>query len=122
MAVRKRPHVEPVMDNDVVNKDKDAERSLIVHELSNHDFNSLISYILKSSFDRVQIIRTATWETLKRLKVKRDKSKAVNKIPKNVSTEGDAGSIVVWLSKIEPTHKKSIRQLVVIDATVVSRG
>lgn len=121
MAVRKKPVTEPVFDNDAVNKDKNVEKSLIVHELSKHDFNSLILYLLKSPIHKAQIIRAATWATLKRLRVKRNKSKARVKIPKGVSNQGDAGSIVMWLSKIKPEHKTSIKQLIIIDATAVGR-
>lgn len=122
MAVRKKPVTEPVRDNDVVNKNKKAEKSLIVHHLSNDDFNSLIFYLLQSPAHRAQIIRTATWEALKRLRIKRDSSKAIIKTPKVISSQGDAGSIIVWISKIQPNHKKSIVQLVAIDATAVSRA
>jgi len=122
MAARKKPVTEPVLDNNVVKKNKKAEQSLIVHELSKHDFHSLIKYLLVSPVHRAQIIRTATWTTLKRLRIKRDSTKALKRVPKGVSNQGDAGSIVVWLSKIKPEHKKSIKQLIQIDATAYARG
>ena len=121
MASRKKPVTEPVLDNDAVNKDKNAEKSLIVHELSKHDFDSLLWYISRSSHDRVMILRGATFNTLKRLGIKRNKKKAIKSVPKKANGQGDAGSIVVWLSKIQPTHKKSITQLIKIDATICVR-
>lgn len=121
MAVRKRPHTTPVKDNDAVNKNRKAENSLVVNELSKHDFYSVIYNILTSTSDKALSVRTVCWGTLKRLRVKRDTSKVISKIPKGVSAQWDAGSLFTWMSKIESGHKKSIRQLVIIDATAVSR-
>ncbi len=121
MAARKKPHTTAVLDNDAVKKDKNTEKSLIVHELSNHDFNSLISYILTSTSDRSMELRVVTHETLKRLRIKRNESKARVKIPKGVSIQVNTGSIIAWMRNIERKHKKSLAQLVVIDATVVVR-
>ncbi len=121
MAVRKKPHTEPVQDNDVVNKNKNAERSLVVNELSKQGFYSIIYTLLTANSDKSLSIRAASWDTLKRLRVKRDTSKAISKIPQGVSKQWDSGTLIRWMKKIESGHKKSIKQLVAIDATAVSR-
>lgn len=121
MAARKKPHITPVRDNDVVNKNGKAENSLVVNELSEQGFYSVIYTLLTANSDKSLSIRTASWGTLKRLRVKRDTSEAISKIPKNVSAQWDSGTLVQWMNNIESIHKTSIKQLVAIDATAVSR-
>ena len=89
-------------------------------ELNPQQFNHVIRQIKNAAIDRAKLIRTATHSTLKRLKVKRDVSKAVKGIPKG-SDQGNVGTILTWLERIGPTDKKAIRQLVAIDATAVAR-
>ena len=90
-------------------------------ELSAGGLNTLIRAIHRADYERVQWIRTATYEALKRLGVPRDKSKAVAKIP-NGSDQCDLGSLKIWLDKVTPVDKPAIGQIVLLDATAVARG
>lgn len=116
MAVRKKPHTEAILDNTPM------EKSKIIKELPKNQFDSIILSIKRATLPRVHEIRTITFNTLKRLKVKRDKTKAVNKLPKKGSHQVDVGSFKNWTDKITNIDKESVRQLIVIDATCVARG
>ena len=89
------------------------------HLLKNH-FNNIIRVIRKSEVERVMVLRTATYNALKALKVKRDTSKAVSKLPPG-SDQTDLMSVIRWIDKIAPGDTEAIQQLVRIDATAVVR-
>ena len=89
-------------------------------ELLDTQFDNVIRQIKRSAIDRVKILRDSTFNTLKRLKVKRDLSKAVKGIPKG-SDQGNMGDVRQWLKRIKPGDKRAISQLVAIDATAVVR-
>jgi hypothetical protein len=91
-------------------------------ELPLVQFNNVIRWIKRYDPERVGILRHATFNTLKRLGVSRDKSKSVKGIP-NGSDHGDFMSIIAWMDKIENTeaHSEAIAQIVAIDATCVTR-
>jgi len=89
-------------------------------ELNQQQFDHVIRQIKNASIDRAKLIRTATHSTLKRLKTKRDVSKAVSGIPKG-SDQGNVGTILTWLERVGPNDKKAIEQVVSIDATAVMR-
>lgn len=120
MAERKSPVTEPVRDNDVVNKNRNAERSLVVRELSKPEFNNVIRYILRGTQDAARSIREITFENVKRLKLKRNMAKAITKTPKG-SDQADSGTLVRWMRDIQITDKISVRQLIALDATCVYR-
>ena len=90
------------------------------HLPPNH-LNNVIRVIKTASLDKVGGIRTATFLALKRLGVKRQKAKAVKKIPYG-SDQVDIGSFVTWLNKVQPGDKKAVNQVIVIDATACRRG
>lgn len=92
-----------------------------VIELPRSGFFNIIRLIHKLPLDHIAQIRSVTYETLKRLGVKRDLEKAVTAIPKG-SSQVDVGTIVAWMRKIQAKDKRAIRQLVAIDATVCKRG
>ena len=79
MAERKSPVVKPVKDNDVVNKNKNTEKSLVVRELSKPNFNNVIRYILRGTQDSAAAIREITFENMKRLGLKRNMEKSITK-------------------------------------------
>lgn len=114
MAERKKPHVDPVMDNSFGNE---SDKS--ISALSKPHFNNLIRYVKRSGLEQALNIRTATHATLKRVGARRDKSKAAQGIPKG-SDQVDVGSLITWLNSVT-TDKKSIRQVVALDATCCAR-
>lgn len=88
--------------------------------LPKRDLNTVIRMILNGPRDRAEYIRNVTFRNLKRLGVERNLSKAHTKLPDG-SDQIDIGSIVTWMDKIQPEHKRSVWQLIEIDATAVSR-
>jgi len=88
--------------------------------LPKRHFDSVVRMIKRSSMDRAMMLRTATYNTLKRLGVRRNRSKAVLGVPDG-SDQVDTGSIVAWLNKVKPSNADAIQQVVAIDATVVQR-
>lgn len=93
---------------------------MVEKHLPKRQFDSVIRLIKTSPLDRVKAIKTATFQALKRLKIKRDVRHARKTLPKG-SDQGDVRSIVVWLEKIKPGDKKAIDQLIAIDATCCRR-
>jgi hypothetical protein len=89
-------------------------------ELLPGGLNTIIRLIHRAGTEQVLVLQAATLNTLQRLKVKRDISKAVAKTPEG-SDQIDLGSVIVWLNKIERKDAAAIAQLVVIDATCVAR-
>ena len=85
----------------------------------NH-FSNVIRLIKNAPLDRAKVLKTATWETLRRLGVKRDPSKAVSGLPKG-SDQGDIMSLVAWMYRIKPEDKEAVEQVVAIDATCYAR-
>lgn len=83
-------------------------------------FNSVIRMIHRSGTEQVLVVRAATLAALQRLKIKRDLSKAITKMPEG-SDQIDLGSIVVWVDKIQRKDTAAIAQLVALDATCCSR-
>jgi len=90
--------------------------------MSSYNFDSLIRQIKQNSLDQVKGLKTITYSTLKRLNLKRDKSKAVAGIPKG-SDQSNLQSFAVWCQKLtnEKSHVKAVAQLVAIDATAAIR-
>lgn len=89
-------------------------------KLPPNQFNNVIRYVKRAELDRVKSLRTATFNTLKRLGVARDPSKAVRGVPKG-SDQGDMMSIFVWMDKTTPANRPAVRQVVAIDATATAR-
>ena len=84
-------------------------------------FNNIIRFARRSHVDRVLALRNATFLTLKRLGVKRNKGAAVSSTPA-ASDQFDLQSVVTWMGKLTCDHKDAVAQLQVIDATACSRG
>ena len=91
-----------------------------VIEISQRAFDSVIRLVKNAPLDRITMLRTATFKALKRLKTKRDKSKAVLGLPKG-SDQQDVMSLIKWVDKVQRQHTKAIEQVVAIDATCVAR-
>ena len=92
----------------------------IEKHLPKQHFDHLIRIIKTASFEVVKQIRTAAFITLKRLNVKRQKSKARHKIPKG-SDQIDIQSIIVWMNKVQACDTKAVEQIVILDATACIR-
>jgi len=83
-------------------------------------FNNVIRMIKLGSIDQVKSLKTATWNTLKRLDISRNKAVAKVKVPKG-SDQVDIGSLIAWMGKVELGDKKAVKQVVAIDATACRR-
>jgi hypothetical protein len=86
---------------------------------ANH-FNNVIRLVKTASLDRVKVLKTATYNALKRLGVARDARLARVKVPAG-SDQGDVRSVIVWMDRVGPQHKAAVRQIRVIDATCCKR-
>ena len=71
--------------------------------------------------EKANSLRRVYFETLKRLKVKRDKSKAVKATPSNTNLQFNEASVVSWMRNINPEDTKAVNQLIAVDATIVAR-
>ena len=91
----------------------------VIKELPKNQFSNTIRMIRRGDSGQAMVMRTATWNTLNVLGVKRDVSKAMKSTPKG-SDQVDMMSIIRWMGKITIQDKKAIRQLVQIDATAVA--
>lgn len=121
MAERKKPQTEPVLDNSAVRDNPKLEKSKVVKALSKQHFNNVIRFIKKAPLERVLTLRTVSFNTLKRLQVKRDPSKVVVGIPKG-SDHGDVGTLKTWMDSVTPKNKRAVKQIVQIDATCCARS
>lgn len=65
-------------------------------------------------------LQTCTYNTLRRLNVARDLSKAVTRTPRG-SRQVDPGSFRDWTAKLTKEDTDAIAQVVAIDATCVKR-
>jgi len=88
--------------------------------LTKVQFRSLIKLMKTADLGIAETVRSNSFKALKRLKVKRDLSKAVKGIPKG-HTEVNVGNIVAWLEKVDPADPKAVAQVVAVDATAVTR-
>jgi hypothetical protein len=92
----------------------------VFKEMPENQFLNVIRWIKRVHVDHLPAVREQTFATLKRLKVKRNLKAAFAGIP-TASDQGDIRSVMVWMGKIEKADAEAIKQLVAIDATVVSR-
>ncbi len=82
--------------------------------------DNVIRLLKMAPLDHVKHLRTASWNNLKRLELKRNLKVARKKVPKG-SDQFDLGSIITWMKNIPKTDKKAKNQLLVIDATACRR-
>ena len=82
--------------------------------------DSVIRMIFREGRDRVVSLQHATHNTLKRLKVRRNLTRAVVAMPAG-SDQVDLMSLFVWMNKVTREDKAAIAQVVAIDATASSR-
>jgi hypothetical protein len=69
---------------------------------------------------RLNGLKVAVSNTMDRLKLAADPTKAVAGLPAG-SDQFDSGSIITWLNKIGPADRRAVRQVIAIDATLRSR-
>lgn len=86
-----------------------------------NQLNTVIRFIKKAPLDRVAVLRQATFDSLRRLGVKRNVGKAVAGVPAG-SDQGDVQSLIVWMGRITAADREAVAQLVAIDATAVQRS
>lgn len=89
--------------------------------LPKNQFDNVILFIKATTLERVAVLRNATWNALRQLRVGRDLGKAVAGIPAG-SAHGDIQSLVVWFGKIVTSDLAAVNQLIAIDATCVARS
>ena len=89
-------------------------------KLLDGQLNNVIRMIKQGPMERVLSIKTMTHKTLKRLKVKRDATKARTKLPRG-SDQVNVGTLFTWLNSIGKEDEGAVKQLVVIDATCCRR-
>lgn len=119
----------------------------VLKQLQANHFDTIIRQIKKAAIGKVEPIQTATHANLRRLKLGRDVSKAVEGIPDG-SDQWDPMSLIAWMGKLTKVDKvpkdassdtpeviadnarrriaakdaaKAVAQLVAIDATCVAR-
>jgi len=83
-------------------------------------FNNVIRMIKQSSLEQVAQLRHATFNTLKKLRLRRDVEKAVKGIP-NGSNQTDLMSVFCWMDKVQRFNEDATSQIIAIDATCVAR-
>ena len=88
--------------------------------LQKHQYNNIIRLARRADIGTVNQLRHVTFHKLSALGAKRDLSKAVTHTPKG-SDQVDVRSVLEWIDKIQPDHKRAIWQLIAFDATLVSR-
>lgn len=91
--------------------------------LPDTQFNDVIRMIKRSRVDNVELLVIGARARLKELKARPKPDKAVSGVPEG-NNQVNVGSIVTWMNKIDRKKKgfkRSIRQLVVIEATATKR-
>ena len=91
-----------------------------VRSLGGPQFNRVIRVAKLADIDQVRQLRTATFTTLKELKVKRDLSKAVVGVPKG-SDQVNSGDVLRWLRQVPSDDAAAVAQVVALDATLQNR-
>lgn len=89
--------------------------------LPQKQYDTVIRIVRRADIDLVNQLRHVTHAKLKALGVARDLDKAVESTPSG-SDQIDMQSIFKWINAIENGHKRSVWQLIAIDATAVKRG
>lgn len=89
-------------------------------ELPQSQLDNVLRMVHSADRDKVLALRNATFNNMKRLGVRRDRSKAVAKMP-NGSDQFDLMSIFVWMAKVAKADKAAVEQIIQIDATAVAR-
>jgi len=101
----------------VLEEEKDMP---IQKHMPQQHFDNVIRMIHCSSRERILSIRHATYNTLRRLKVRRNKALAVTAIPAG-SDQHDVMSLFVWMNKVNREDKEAVEQILTMDATAVLR-
>lgn len=94
----------------------------LLKELPAYQYNSVLKAVFSSDVEKRQELRQITFDTLRRLAVKRNAKQAVARAPRRGSNDFSVGSFKWWADRIDSGDKAAIEQLVTIDATLVSRG
>ena len=92
-------------------------------ELPDNQFNTVIRNIKQISIANVNFLRYHTFHTLKRLRVRRNLTKAITGIPDG-SDHLNMQNIVVWMNKSAARTDQTelaVAQIVAIDATCCNR-
>jgi len=121
MAERKKAETHPKATKDELRVAKVTDKSLIQKHMDADKFNNVIRGVRLGSAEKAKTVRQATYDTLRRLGVKRNLSKARKSTP-NGSDHLDVGTLVSWLDSLSPKDKKAVRQAVILDATCVERS
>ena len=120
MANRKKRQTSTILTaGELAVQDEVNANKTQVH-LSKSHFNNVVRYLKVCPLNNAQQIRTLTYNTLKRLQVKRDLSKAPKGIPGG-SDQFDGGSLLNWMDSILPADTKAVEQVIALDALCCQR-
>ena len=117
---RRVPHTAPVLDNDYENKrakEASSQSSPYIHAYGNIQLSSVLRNINRRPVAFATDIVHKTWNTLKRLGLKRDLTQAVegNEIPGSDNFE--MAQFRNWCDTLDKDDEDSVDQLITIDAT-----
>ena len=119
MAERKKPQTDPVPDSSHSDADNLADVGIGGPEMSKLTYNSVIRGINRGPVSRAWTIRTAAFDTLKRLGLKATGT-PYKRTPAG-SDHLDVQSVVVWMHKVTACDKKAIKLVQSIYATAKVR-
>lgn len=88
--------------------------------LDKKDVNTIIRLIKNGPVGRAQSILSCTEKNMERLGVSRDLERAYKSTPEG-SDQVDLMSIFTWMDGIQVEHKRSVWQLIAVDATAFRR-
>ena len=88
--------------------------------LSTAQFNSFIRAIKQTKLENVKALRAISHTALKRLRVRRDMTKAVKGLPEG-SNQVNVGSLITFLETVPKKNKEAVQQVIAIDATATAR-
>ena len=106
---------------DVVVEFREDKEMTYDTSLDKGQIRALVAAIKSMHNEKANSLRRVSFDTLKRLGVKRDMEKAIAGIPSNTNLQFNEASVVAWMNNIDPNDTKAVKQLVAIDATLVVR-
>jgi len=92
----------------------------VVKKMPMQHFNNVVRWIKRCSLDKVGFFNVVCENTMQRLGLETDLSKAVKGVPDG-SDSVDFMSIKVWMDDVNVEHKHAVAQIVAFDATVNQR-
>lgn len=93
----------------------------VIIELSDSSFLHFLRMLNRMEPSAAAAVAQISMQNLQRLKVKRDMTKArVESYAGDMNA--DVGTMLDWFAKVQPNHRKAIKQLVTLDASAERRA